>query len=158
MHRWLLGVFVCALVISSASTAFSQTKSAPGSDFLTVQDVERITGLHGVKLVPYDPAKGAGGDLNFANKEGQLILMVQRMPYSDMLYSQNKKMGGAVKAEISGIGDAAFSGPARDPQYYIFFKKGKGSGSVATFLTMLGKTLLPMDQVRKVAQQVAAGM
>ena len=157
MYRWLTILFVFTLLITSASVAVSQTKPASGSEFLTVQDVEKITGLHGVKIVPPDPSKGAGGDLNFANKDGQLILMVQRMTYSDMLYTGAKKMKGTVKTDISGVGDAAFCGPASNPQYFISFKKGKGSGSVATFLTFTG-TMLPMDQLKKIAQQVAAGM
>ena len=157
MHRWLTVLFVFTLLALSASMVFSQTKAAPGGQYLTVQDVEKITGLRGVKLVPRDPSKGAGGDLNFANKDGKLILMVNRNLSSDMLYSQTKNMKGAVKEDIQGVGDAAFTGPAGALQYFVSFKKGKGSGTVATFS---GDTamLLTIDQVKKVAQQIAAGM
>ncbi len=157
MLRWLTVLFVFIMLVSSASMFFSQTKAASGASYLTVQDVEKITGLHGVKLVPPDPSKGAGGDLNFADKDGKLILMVNRNLSSDMLYSQTKKMKDTVKEDISGVGDAAFTGPAGNLQYFVSFKKGKGSGSVATFLTFTG-TLLPLDQVKKVAQQMASGM
>jgi len=157
MHRWLTVLFAFTMLVSSASTVQSQTKPASGAQYLTVQDVEKITGLQGVKLVPANPSKGAGGDLNFANKDGELILMVQRMLNSDMLYSQTKKMKDAVKADIEGVGDAAFTGPAGNLQYFVTFKKGKGSGSAATFLTFTG-TRLPLDQVKKVAQQIASGM
>ena len=157
MHRWLTVLFVFTLLALSASMVFSQTKAAPGGQYLTVQDVEKITGLRGVKLVPRDPSKGAGGDLNFANKDGKLILMVNRNLSSDMLYSQTKNMKGAFKEDIQGVGDAAFTGPAGALQYFVIFKKGKGSGTVATFS---GDTamLLTIDQVKKVAQQIAAGM
>src|SRR5208282_5911088 len=157
MYRWLTVLFVFTLLVSSASVAFSQTKAAPGAQYLTVQDVEKITGLHGVKLVPPDPSKGAGGDLNFANKDGKLILMVQRMLNSDALYSQTRKMSGAVKADIQGVGDAAFIGPPGNYPYFVSFKKGKGSGSVASFLGFTGP-LLTIDQVKKVAQKIASGM
>ena len=157
MYRWLTILFVFTLFVMSASTVFSQTKPASGAQYLTVQDVEKITGLRGVKLVPPDPSKGAGGDLNFADKNGTLILMVNRMLNSDMLYSQTKNMKGSVKADISGIGDAAFTGPAGTLQYFVSFKKGKGSGTVSTFLTFTG-TQLPQDQVKKVAQQIVSGM
>ena len=157
MHRRLTVLLVFTLLVSSASMAFSQTKTAPGAQYLTVQDVEKITGLHGVKLVPANPAKGAGGDLNFADKDGKLILMVNRNLFSDMLYTQTRNMKGTVKEDIQGVGDAAFTGPAGNLQYFVSFKKGKGSGSVATFLTFTG-TLLPIDQVKKVAQQIASGM
>jgi hypothetical protein len=157
MHRWLTILCVFTMLFSSAAVAFSQTKPASGAQYLTVQDVEKITGLHGVKLVPPDPSKGAGGDLNFADKDGKLILMVNRNLASDMLYSQTKNMKDTVKADISGVGDAAFIGPAGTLQYFISFRKGKGSGTVSTFLTFTG-TLLPMDQVKKVAQLIASGM
>jgi hypothetical protein len=157
MHRWLTVLFVFTLFVMSASTVFSQTKPASGAQYLTVQDVEKITGLHGVKLVPADPSKGAGGDLNFADKDGKLILMVNRNLSSDMLYSQTKNMKGTVKAEIQGVGDAAFIGPPGNYPYFVAFKKGKGSGSVATYLGFTG-TLLTIDQVKKVAQQIASGM
>ena len=66
-------------------------------------------------------------------------------------------MKGAVKEDIQGVGDAAFTGPAGALQYFVSFKKGKGSGTVATFS---GDTamLLTIDQVKKVAQQIASGM
>ena len=74
-----------------------------------------------------------------------------------MLYSQTKNMKGSVKADISGVGDAAFTGPAGNYPYFVSFKKGKGSGTVSTFLTFTG-TQLPMDQLKKVTQQIASGM
>jgi len=157
MHRGLAVLLVFTGLVLSASTALSQTKAASGAQYLTVQDVEKITGLHGIKLVPADPSKGAGGDLNFANKDGDLILMVQRMLSSDALYSQTRRMKGTVKADIAGVGDAAFTGPAGDPQYFVSFKKGNGSGSAATFLSFSGPRL-PLDQVKKVARQIADGM
>jgi hypothetical protein len=157
MHRWLTILFVFTMLALSASMVFSQTKAAPGAQYLTVQDVEKITGLYGVKIVPPDASKGAGGDLNFADKDGKLLLMVNRNLYSDMLYTQTKNMKDTVKADISGVGDAAFIGPAGNLQYFISFKKGKGSGTVSSFLGFTG-TLVPMDQVKKVAQLIAAGM
>ena len=157
MYRMLAVLFVFTLLVMSAATALAQTKAASGAPYLTVQDVEKITGLHGIKLVPADPSKGAGGDLNFATPDGKLILMVQRMLNSDALYSETKKMKGTVKADVTDVGDAAFTGPAGDLQYFVSFKKGKGSGSVATFLSLSGARL-PLEQVKKVAQQIAAGM
>ena len=157
MRRWATVLFVFTMLVLSASTVFSQTKPASGPQYLTVQDVEKITGLHGVKLVPPNPSKGAGGDLNFANKDGKLILMVNRSLSSDMFYSQTKNMKGAFKEDIQGVGDAAFIGPPGNYPYFDSFKKGKGSGSVATFLGFTG-TLLTMEQVKRVAQQIATGM
>ena len=157
MRRSLAVLLVFAGLALSASVAFSQAKAAPGAPYLTVQDVEKITGLQGVKLVRPDASKGAGGDLNFANKDGKLILMSNRSLSSDMFYSQTKNMKVAFKEDIQGVGDAAFIGPPGNYPYFVAFKKGKGSGSVATFLGFTG-TLLPIDQVKKVAQKIASGM
>jgi hypothetical protein len=157
MNRWMLMLVVASLLLLSASPVCPQAKPTAGSGFLTVQDVEKITGLHGLKIVPYDPSKGAGGDLNFADQGDKLVVMVQRMLSSDMLYTQAKKMKGFVKADVAGVGDAAFSGPASNPQYFISFKKGKGSGSVATFLDLKGPRLT-LDQVKQIAQKIASGM
>ena len=75
MYRWLTVLFIFTLlVLMSAPVAVTQRKAAPEAQFLTVQDVEKITGFHGVKIVPADASKGAGGDLNFANSNGDLIL------------------------------------------------------------------------------------
>jgi hypothetical protein len=157
MHRWLTVLFVFTMLAGSASMVFSQTKAAPGGQYLTVQDVEKITGLQGVKIVPPNASKGAGGDLNFADKDGKLILMVNRSLSSDMFYSQTKNMKDTVKEEIQGVGDAAFIGPPGNYPYFVAFKKGKGSGTVSSFLGFTGP-LIPIDQVKKAAQKVASGM
>jgi hypothetical protein len=157
MHRWLAVLFVFTMLLLSALMVFSQTKAASGASYLTVQDVEKITGLHGVKIVPPNPSKGAGGDLNFAKQDGTLILMVNRSLTSDMFYSQTKNMKDTVKEDIQGVGDAAFIGPPGDFPYFVAFKKGKGSATVSAFLGFTGP-LVPMDQLKKVAQQIAAGM
>ena len=47
-------------------------------------------------------------------------------------------MKGSFKEDIAGVGDAAFTGPAGTLQYFVSFKKGKGSGSAATFLSFSG--------------------
>ena len=157
MYRLQTVLFLFTVLVSSAPMTFCQTKAASRAQYLTVQDIEKITGMQGVKLVPPDPSKGAGGDLNFANKDGKLILMVNRNLFSDMLYTQTKNMKGSVKEDIQGLGDAAFIGPPGNYPYFVAFKKGKGSGSVASFLGFAGP-LLTIDQVKKVAQQIASGM
>ncbi|MDP2300535.1 MAG: hypothetical protein Q8M55_07465, partial [Actinomycetota bacterium] len=46
------------------------------SALLTPADVEQVTGLTGLSVVPYDPAVGAGGDVNIADETGQLVAML----------------------------------------------------------------------------------
>jgi hypothetical protein len=139
------------LLIILASPVAAQTSA---SKYITVQDIEKLTGLKGLKEVPYDPKKGAGGDLNFADKDGNMVLMTQKSA-SLMFYDPTKVPKKYVKGDLTGIGDAAFYGPADPPQYYINFKKGSRSGAVATFLNFkTGKTYLSMDQLKEVAKFV----
>ena len=123
MHRWLTVLFVFTLFVMSASTVFSQTKPASGAQYLTVQDVEKITGLHGVKLVPADPSKGAGGDLNFANKDGKLILMVQRMPLFRYALFTNQKHERCGEGRHRRGGRCRIYRTGGHLQYFVSFKK-----------------------------------
>jgi hypothetical protein len=43
---------------------------------LTTADVEKVSGMSGVKTVPRGSRPGAGGDLNFVGADGKLLLMV----------------------------------------------------------------------------------
>jgi hypothetical protein len=42
---------------------------------LTAEDLARISGKPGVQLVPYNPAKGAGGSCDYATADGKLLLL-----------------------------------------------------------------------------------
>ena len=57
-----------------ALAAFAQS---PDDKYLTGADVDKAVGMKGVKLIPRGSVAGAGGDLNFADASGELILMVQ---------------------------------------------------------------------------------
>ncbi|MGA9293282.1 MAG: hypothetical protein WBV81_11830 [Ignavibacteriaceae bacterium] len=47
------------------------------NNYLTASDIEKITGIKAVKLIPKNPKIGAGGDLNFSTNDDKLIVMVQ---------------------------------------------------------------------------------
>jgi hypothetical protein len=50
--------------------------AAMAADILSVPDFGKAGGLHGLQSVPKDPAKGAGGELNFADASNKLVAMV----------------------------------------------------------------------------------
>lgn len=58
------------------------SNNSRADDLLKIADVEAATGLKGLKLVPKDPMKGAGGTLNFADADGKLVLLVMIEPMS----------------------------------------------------------------------------
>ena len=67
-------VFLTACVF--AVLALTPHQQADYESLLTIKDVEDVSGMQGVKLVPRNPQVGAGGELNFALADGTLLLMV----------------------------------------------------------------------------------
>ncbi len=158
----------------ASKPASGPSSAASAADkLLTVSDVENVTGLTGIKLVPRNPSTGAGGDLNFALPDGSMVLMVNFM--SAGMYDESKKQKGAVKEQVSGIGDDAFSGPADDNPYAIkpspnehafqsefAFRKGSQAVEMATYLNMnkpVPPTMyLSQDQLRDLAKMMISKM
>jgi len=78
-------------------------------NYITVQDIETGDRSHRGCSSPYNASKGAGGDFNFANKNGDLILMVQKMAGRKM-YESNKSQTRKSRA-CPRLGDEAFIDP-----------------------------------------------
>jgi hypothetical protein len=73
--------FIFQLLLISCGGEVKEDKSTTGilknetpvasksyNDYLTAADIEKVSGMTGVKLIPKDPSKGAGGNLNFCCK------------------------------------------------------------------------------------------
>jgi hypothetical protein len=148
----LISAMICSL------PAFSGAQSSPYDKYLTISDIQDAGKLTGVKIVPYDPSKGAGGNLNFALQDGTLVLMATFQTLQPKDYEKVKaQMKSSIKGLVPGIGDDAFIGPPNDPQYFIEFKKGTRVVSLSTFFNMakLGQTFLNIDQLCALAKVVA---
>lgn len=154
MRKALLALVVAIVLLSAALSVFAA--AGPYDRYLSVVDVQRLTGLQGVKQVPRDPSKGAGGDLNFAVGNDRLILMVLFSGVSN--YEPSKAQKGYFKSAVAGVGEAAFCGPAADPQYILVFKKKTYCVSVSTYFNFGAKppTMLTMDQLIAIAKLVAS--
>jgi hypothetical protein len=76
---------------------------------LTIADVQSVTGVKGLKLVPKNPAKGAGGDLNFLKPDGSLLVMAVLGPAT--LIKQWKAQPRFAGSAVTGDGDEAFADP-----------------------------------------------
>jgi len=127
--------------------------STASEDLLTADDLEKVTGLHGLKLVQRDSQMGAGGDLNFALEDNTLVLMVAIQDSS--MYKQWKGEDGLFHTSVSGIGDEAFEGPNFGELRYIFvFRKGDKAVSVTSFINMKagGNPFLSQEQLRELAK------
>jgi hypothetical protein len=75
----LLGSFGAAMVSGTPQYA----------KYLTVADIERVTGLKGVKLVPKTP--DSDDDLTFSSQDGKVILAVSFLPASTFAAAKSSK-------------------------------------------------------------------
>jgi hypothetical protein len=147
---------------TSASTSTSDTvistdsgSSPDPSALLTAEDIEKVSGLTGVRSTPRDPSRGAGGDLNFATDEGQAVLMAN---FGDGELFEDFEDTPNYREPLSGLGDAAFVGPAEDIMptlYQLGFKEGDRTGLFTTYFKEgSGSTVLTMDEMQELAEIV----
>jgi len=140
-------IFGLAIVLFLSLVPNLRGQTNPYDKYLAVADIEKVTGLSGVKPVPREPRKGAGGHLNFADKNGDMILIASFLTAEEYGFYRNEK--SMVKVIIPGIGDEAMTGPAADPQYMLLARKGNKCMALSTFVDPAApeKTLLTMDQL-----------
>ncbi len=123
--------------------------------YLSAADVEKAAGVAGVHQIARGSVAGAGGDLNFANDAGDVILMVQ--------FADAKSFAGVKakygKGAVAGLGEQAIEGGSMPgmPDNLIAFTKG----SRCVILTAFGdfatkKMYLTIDQLTSLAKAIAA--
>jgi hypothetical protein len=96
--------------------------AAFAADILTAADVEKAGGLRGLQSVPKDQAKGAGGELNFADASGKLVAMVMIQPLST--YEFWKKQYGKNAEPLAQVGEEAFRTKPKEFITWVIFRKG----------------------------------
>jgi hypothetical protein len=145
----------CSAAPKGASPAPKTAKAVtPVGKLLTIADVEKVSGIKGLKLVPHDPSRGAGGELNFAEANGTLIVLLTTMPAS--AYPDAKSYADAFRADLPGIGDEAFEGPStriKSEPYTLTFRKGDRAFAMASFFDLKhgAKPFLTIAQLKKLA-------
>jgi hypothetical protein len=147
----VLRICVC-LGCCLAFTAFAQN---PTEKYLTGTDIDKVTGMKGVKLIPRMSVAGAGGDLNFADASGELILMVQITDAKN--YDGFKKK--YAKGAVSGVGDQAFQGAILPgmPDNVLAFTKGSRCFVLTAFGDFVkNKVYLKIDQLAALGKLMAA--
>lgn len=162
MKKWM----TVAICMSLVAGIFSMvTASGRFENIISASDVEKATGLKGLKQVARQKAvdgitgnKLLTGDINFVLADGQPVIAVQFFP--SFAFDQFKGDSGFIKAPVAGIGDEAYTGPSFDPQTSVNFVKGGMYVTVATHIDPRDrkKAVLPIDQVIAVAKVLAARM
>lgn len=79
---------------------------------LAPDDLARITGKPGVQLVPYNPAKGAGGTCDYATADGKLFMLFtwghfDASRVSRMFASCSANPVAQPVVPVNGVGDKA---------------------------------------------------
>ena len=143
-------VFGICLCLTLAAVAQS-----PYDKYLTGADVEKVTGIKGVKLIPRGSVAGAGGDLNFADASGELILMAQFTAAKNYDSFKNKYANGAV----SGVGTQAVQGAIMPgmPDNLLAFTKGTHCVVLTAFGDFIKKKVyLTADQLAALGKLIAS--
>ena len=147
---------VCGILLC-LSLGQVRTASPQGSfdKYLTPADVEKATGMGGVRLIPRGSAAGAGGDLNFADGSGELVLMVQFTDAKNFAAFKAKYAKGAV----SGVGDQAFEGGSMPgmADNLVAFSKGTHCVVLTAFADFVNKKVyLTVDQLTALGKVIAS--
>jgi hypothetical protein len=126
---------------------------ASGSDvaagkLLTALDVETVTGLRGVTTVARGEKRAAGGQLNFADAGGKLVLLVNG---HDAKTLQNLRKT-VFSAPVPGLGDDAFLGPAVPEPWALYVRRGDRGFVLSSFLDPKGHAKVPRDQLVALAK------
>lgn len=149
------------VVLLIVTSSFLSAGTSPAGQFdaiISAADVEKVTGMTGVKQVPRDrTSKFKNGDLNFIVID-QPILMIEFRP--GFAFEAMKTDSGYYKTPVQGIGEEAFTSPAFDPQFSVNFRKGKYVAVITTHIDGKDKkrTILSMDQLVSLAKLVASRM
>ncbi len=165
MKRFILSAMsamaIAFMFVATFAWAQSSVTVNPAyAKLLTPADVSKATGLSGIKLIPPDPSKGAGGDLNFGLPDGKQILMAN---FQDAkYYTQSKAMKDSYGGDVQGIGDEAFIGKVMGMESILYFRKGARSVALSSFLDSgkgwPGKPYLNQQQLRQLAALILSRM
>jgi hypothetical protein len=149
---FVIGIFTCKK--SEAPKEKTQVKLVV-ENIVTLPEIDSISGLKGIRLVPMDSLPGAKGELNFAIDDSTLILVVDYISPEE--FNGYKEQSEYIQAAVPGIGDEAFSAPAGAMQYILLFRKGDHSFLLSSFLNPDSEWSAPflnMEQLEKVAKTI----
>ncbi len=135
-----------------ATAAWAQN---PNEKYLTGADIEKVTGMKGITLIARGSVPGAGGDLNFADASGELILMAQFTDAKNFAGFKNKYPNGAV----NGVGAEAVQGAAMPgmPDNLLAFTKGTRRVVLTSFGDFIKKKVyLTVDQLTALGKLIAS--
>lgn len=145
----------CACLCLSLGLALSALAQDPNEKYLTGADVEKATGMKGIKLIPRGSVAGAGGDLNFVDASGELILMAQ---FTDARNYTGFKAKYA-KGTVVGVGDEAVLGAIMPgmTENLLAFRRGTHCVVLTAFADFVKqKVYLTAEQLTALGKLIAS--
>ncbi len=143
-------MLAAAAAVSLGAAVRAQTAT---DKLLSAADVEKISGVKGVKSVKRGENQYAFADLNFAGPDGQM--MVEVNVTAAVAYDNAAKMKAMIAHTVTDIGDAAFVGPPGPVQYVLYAKKGSGAITVSAVLHN-GKPSLTQAQIIEIGRLIVS--
>jgi hypothetical protein len=126
---------------TTTATAEAMKNSNPNADsLLSVADVEKATGMSGLKLVDRNSSPNAVGRLNFASADGTIVAI---MTIGDAVAFDQSMQGMNFSKVTTGTGDMCYVGPSSkvSPTLTLFAAaKGDHAVIMQTFLKTKGGT------------------
>jgi hypothetical protein len=133
-----------------------ETSTTPPAKLITAEEVAKISGIAGVKVIPKGQTDKATGTLNFANDKGGVFLLVVLGTADQYDSSLDTDTFGE---KSSGVGDASFVGPSakqsKTPNILVF-KKGADSVALTTFFSGPETTVLSVKQLKEIGKIIAS--
>jgi hypothetical protein len=149
---------LCAVLMSAGIVS-------PARASLTPADIEKVTGLQGVHLVPATTKGAVPGRDNYADGTGAIVLWFHEFDASAFARAKAqpaKTMTGIeiepklFHAAVTGLGDEAFDSPAGATQHALYVRKGQAAfGLIANSLNPRPLTL---EQLKALARIVLSRM
>jgi hypothetical protein len=160
----MIGLTACSPTPKSSDTQSTgspfasegDTSTTPPSKLITAEEVAKISGIKGVKVIPQGQTDKATGTLNFANDKGGIFLLVVLGTADNYDSSLDTDTFGE---KSSGVGDASFIGPAKTrskTSNVLVFKKGKDSVALTTFFSGPETTVLSVKQLKEIGNIIAS--
>lgn len=148
-------IVLAAAFLLAGFDSMSAAQSDQYFKFLGVADVQKLTGVQEIKLVPKN--EDADGDLNFARADGQILLSVSFYPAD--AYASARSSQSGFKSALKGVGEEAFVGPAAGPPLFILaFRQGNYTVVLNTELDAKSKPVLTIEQITAIGKLIASRM
>ncbi len=125
---------------------------------LTVEDVEKASGLNGVNKVQHHPSKFMGGDLNFVNERGEKILCVV-FATANQFEMFKSSMAEGMMTLAAGVGDEAVAGlSSSNPasQFLVFRQGGHAAFLIAPTTTSHPNVRLTLSQLLAIGKIITS--